>query len=122
LIKKDWDDMVIVDEGRPEATDFHGGHALKLADISQIENSLEFFLKDYDETQIDPDVAQTHIEELMNFPSEKDYREQRSRLKGEQQEDWVKFCNKQKKLVEKEVAIHQASSVIPLGWDPAVDT
>jgi hypothetical protein len=64
---------------------------LCLADLSQVQTKLKFDPKDYDETQTDPEVAQRHIEELLNFQSQKDFNEQKNKLKGEQQEDWIKF-------------------------------
>ncbi len=104
--EKNWDDLVIEDEGKLVAKDFWSGTALKLSDISHVASTLPFNEEDYDETQLDVNVARPHIEELLNYQSQQEFRDQRDLLEGEQQDEWVKFWKKQQKQVTTEVAIH----------------
>jgi hypothetical protein len=92
---------------------------LSLADLSIAECKLDFNPGNYDETQTDPKVAELHIKELLNFQTNKQVNEQKKLLKGKQQDNWLKFCKKQKEQVAQEVMIHQVAQVISIGWEPA---
>src|SRR5687768_11548379 len=67
---------------------------------------------------MDVDLARDNIKELLNFPTTKEYNDQKRLLKDDQLENWIKFNKKLAKTLELEVAVHQVDSVIELGWEP----
>ena len=118
LLKKDWDDLVVIDDEKLEARDFWSEQAVRLSDLTG-DTKLKYNPSDYNETQTNPTIAKKHIKQLLNFPSKKDFVKQREFLQGEDWDNWIKFNKKLVEHVQTEVDIHQATSVIELGWEPS---
>ena len=92
---------------------------MSLAALSKVETKFNYNPSDYDETQTNPKLARKYIKELLNVPSKKEFEKQRDLLEGEDRENWIKFNKEVQEHVRTEVAIHQSTSVIELGWEPA---
>ena len=117
--KKDWYDMVVIDDYKAVVNSFHSQPEAKLRDFSRTENAFLFDFNDYEDTQIIPQETEIHIMQLLNIPTDAEFAHQRDLLQGKQQEKWIKFNNEIREFVETEVTIHENSSVTKLGWEPA---
>ena len=114
LLKKDWDEMVLIDDEKIEATDFRKQNVMKFSNMS----NLPFNPSNYDRTQTNPKFARRNIKELMNAPTKKEFVRQRDLLTNEQRDDWIKINKDMKQHLETEITIHQADSVTEIGWEP----
>jgi len=119
LIKKDWDDLVIIEEQTWKATDLRNQEAYKLSDLFNLDNEIPFDPSILEVSQTNVREATGDIKELLNVPTQGDFVEQQALLKGENLEKWNKFYKEVNEILETEVTLHQVTHVTELGWEPA---
>ena len=116
-MKKDWDEDVIVNDGKWLATDLRGQESLWLEKILR----LPYDPDEYMVFETNAKVATKKMKKLLKVPTQQEYVEQRNLLEGDHCDNWVDFNTQVKKHLETEVMLHQVTNVIELGWEPATE-
>ena len=118
LMKKDWDEDVIVDDGKWLATDLRGQKSLWFKELIK----LPYNSDDYLVTEPIAKEARKKMKKLLKVPTQSEYEKQRNVLEGEQHANWVDSYSQFKKHLGTEVMLHQVTNVFELGWEPATES